>query len=114
MLQPHGKNTSGFGTLYGANWADVNPLIVGADYTNFPFPTNAAKQAAAKSMFSVTALTDPTGTPIGFKLEMLRMYYSVCVKVRGVNNRWVEVMVSFHCSHLTPRLKLPSQIAKSA
>lgn len=93
MLQPHGKNTSGFGTLF-PNWANtgIDVTTVGADYTKFPFPTDVAKQSLAASMFSVTALTDPTGTPIGFKLDTMRMYYSVCVQVRGVTNRWIEIM----------------------
>lgn len=95
MLQPHGRNTSGFGTLYAANWANQpNLAAIGADYTKFPFPTNAAKQSYAKSIFSVTALTEPEGTPLGFKLDTLRMHYSVCVRFFGIQNRWMEIMVS--------------------
>lgn len=94
MLQPHGINTSNFGYKYQQYWE--NPIVplntIGYDYTNSPFPTDAAKQAQAKAMFSVTALTDPTGTPIGFKLEIMRMYFSVCVHIKGVQNRWVEIM----------------------
>lgn len=94
MLQPHGINSTGYGALYPLNWANsgVNINNVGADYSKYPFPNDVAKQSLASSMFSVTALTDPTGTPIGFKMETMRMYYSVCVQVRGVFNRWVEIM----------------------
>lgn len=97
MLQPHGKNTSGYGTLFEANWAQsgVNLSTIGADYTNWPFPTDPNKQANAKAQFSVTALTEPTGTPIGFKQEKMHMYYSVCVQIRNVGNRWIEIMVRF-------------------
>lgn len=92
MLQPHGRNTSNFGNVYSANWAGQNLATIGADYSKFPFPNDAAKQAYAKSIFSVTALTEPTGTPLGFKPDTLRMHYSVCVRLFGVQSRWVEVM----------------------
>jgi hypothetical protein len=93
MLQPHGRNTSGFGTLYSKNWGNIDLSTIGMDYTNFPFPNNPAKQSAAKSIFSVTALTEPEGTPLGFKLDTLRMHYSVCVRFFGIGSRWIELMV---------------------
>jgi hypothetical protein len=103
MLQPHGKNTSGYGAYYNATsgtWADIANLnTIGADYTNYPYPLNVSKQSAAKAGFSVTALVDANGTPLGFKLDVMRMYFSVCVQIRNVQNRWVEIMVTFICSY---------------
>lgn len=94
MLQPHGRNTSGFGVKYSDNWANTGiPLnSIGADYTNFPFPNNPSKQSYAKSIFSLTALTEPQGTPLGFKLDTLRMHYSVCIRFFNVGSRWIELM----------------------
>ena len=105
MLQPQGKNTSGFGQLYNAMdpnyWGDLNnsfpPYVgidkVGFDYSKYPYQNDAVKQALAASGMTVTALLDGTGTPIGFKMDVLRMYNSVCVRILNVKNRWVEVMV---------------------
>ena len=102
MLQPQGKNTSGFGQLYNAMdpnyWGDLDKFgvtidKVGFDYSKYPYQNDAVKQALAASGMTVTALLDGTGTPIGFKMDVLRMYNSVCVRILNVQNRWVEVMV---------------------
>lgn len=62
-----------------------------------PFKDDQVKQAAALALSSVTALTEPTGQPIGFHSDVLLEYYGVCVQVFGVSdhqvpNRWVEIM----------------------
>ncbi len=85
MLPPMGKDTTAFG---------------GSNYINFPFPRDAAKQANAVSRNSVTALTESTGGrtelndayPLGFHADVLEYEYSICVEVRNVYNRWIEIM----------------------
>ncbi len=86
MLPPMGRNTTAFG---------------GANYLNFPFPNDPVKQAAAAALNSVTALTESTGGftplndayPLGYQTDVLKYDYSICVYVRNVYNRWVEIMV---------------------
>jgi len=92
---PHGKNTLGYGSIEPNRWVDWTVPItqIGADYTNQPFANNPDKQAQAKAKFSVTALTEPSATPLGFISATSRMYHSVCVRVRNVGRRWVELMV---------------------
>ena len=94
MLQPHGINTTDIANNWpNGTWADWPNVQIGADYTNYPNPSNVAEEAYAESIFSVKALVDPNGTPIGFKMDVVHMYYSVCVRVHGVENRWIELMV---------------------
>ena len=85
MLPPMGINTTQWG---------------GANYIGYPYPNDPVKQARAAALNSVTALTEPTGGfttyndayPLGFQTDLLRYSYSVCVQVKNVYNRWVEVM----------------------
>ena len=86
MLPPMGKNTTAFG---------------GQNYIGYPFPNDPVKQARAAAMNSVTALTESTGGftnlndayPLGFQTDTLRYDYYICVYVKNVYNRWVEIMV---------------------
>jgi hypothetical protein len=96
MLAAHGADTripnedprlQNFGGIGG-----LKPNI-GTDWRGHPFPTDSVKQAAARAQQSVTALTEvTTATPWGFQRDMLHMYHAVCVNVRGVQGRWVEIM----------------------
>jgi len=83
----------------------------GRDWVGEPHKTNSEKQARAKSMASVTALTEDDATPLGFHRSNLHMYYGVCVEVVGIKSvtgweknrlaieptdslgpRWLEIM----------------------
>ena len=85
MLPPMGKDTTAFN---------------GVNYIGFPFPKDAAKQASAAMLNSVTALTEGSSGrtelndayPLGFHTDVLEYEYSICVEVRNVFNRWVEIM----------------------
>jgi hypothetical protein len=85
MLPPMGKDTTEF---------------KGANYVRFPFPNDVAKQANAAMQNSVTALTEGSSGrtelndayPLGFHTDVLEFESSICVEVRNVFNRWVEIM----------------------
>lgn len=97
MLPPHG--------------ADLTGCDIGndRDWRNWPFPNNAEKQNIAKAKFSVTALTEPSGRayttpfttpnkaqqdayPLGFQTDVVKEYHSVCVTIKNVGQRWIEIM----------------------
>jgi len=83
---------------------------IGEDRVGFPKKNDAEAQALARSLQSVTALTDSAGTPNGFHRAVIHQYYGVCVEVVGIKNtnnrknnigvnpreslggRWIEVM----------------------
>lgn len=67
-------------------------LRIGADWRDHPFPRDAAKQAAARAQASVTALTEPTASPVGFQRATARKHYAVCVTIKNTKNRWLEIM----------------------
>lgn len=91
MVSPDGLNQTKCNTV---------PIFQKAgmvDNTNSPHAKNPEYQDAAAALFSVTALTSPTATPLGFHADTLIEYYGVCVQVFGVSdpvvpNRWVEIM----------------------
>jgi hypothetical protein len=93
MLPPHGIDNR-FPKSSGGTYP-------GKDYTNEPFANDPVKQAAARAKFSVTALTELTGRcstedayPLGFKSDTIRAYHAVCVSVRNVHDRWLEIMAA--------------------
>jgi hypothetical protein len=86
MLPPHGVNTSAF--------------VGGSNYIGYPYQNDVMKQAAAAAANSVTALTEPDASPIGFKTDILRYEYSICVRVKNVYNRWVEIMAQTPSSEI--------------
>jgi len=87
-----------------------NLQLIGQNRVGFPGKTDSEKQARARSLNSVTALTEEGATPNGFHKALLHQYYGVCVEVVGIqddNNRknnigiepeaslggrWIEVM----------------------
>lgn len=74
-------------------WTEGNPhRTFGENNERQPFRDNPSRQARAEDMNSVTALTEVDATPLGFQRDTLRMYHAVCVHVRGVYSRWVEIM----------------------
>jgi hypothetical protein len=94
ITTPHGANVTVIDLSQTDDWKDWPGLTgtLGGDYTNEPFRSDAEKQALARAMFSVTALTESTATPVGFLSSTLRERSAVCVYVRNVGRRWVEVM----------------------
>lgn len=98
MLPPHGIDSripstdSRIKNFHEFNTNNDAEFTIGADYRNHPFPNDAAKQQAAEARRSKTALTEMSGTPIGFKRDTLYEYNSVCVRLKGVKGRWVEIM----------------------
>jgi hypothetical protein len=97
MLPPHGAD------LTGCELGNAN------DWRNWPYPNSAEKQNIAKAKFSVTALTESSGRgyttpfnqpnkatqdayPLGFNSATIKEYHSVCVTVKNVGQRWVEIM----------------------
>lgn len=102
-LPPHGvdqtKCTETDSVVYPATQMD--------NYVGHPFPTDGVKQSVAREARSVTALTESgeectsskgNGTnahcafPLGFKSDIIVKNLGVCVEVRGVQDKWVEIM----------------------
>ena len=98
MLPTHGKDTTI--TPEDPRYANFHPWTnggasrrtFGGNFLREPYRDDPARQARAADKSSVTALTEPDATPLGFKRDTLRQYHSVCVHVRGVHGRWVEIM----------------------
>lgn len=113
----HGKDTTQHRPEEGSPWPftgeydDNFKKNFGQDWVGQPGKTDSEKQARAKSMASVTALTEQDATPLGFERSNLHMYYGVCVEVVGIKSvggwqgnrlavepndslgpRWLEIM----------------------
>lgn len=96
MLPPHGKNMAE--VLEGnVNFKDkIAQLQAKAtwakDWTKYPYPNDATKQAQAAAQYKPTALSEPRATPLGFKQDVMRYGHEICIRVKNVGRRWVEIM----------------------
>lgn len=102
MLPPHGIDqrecTAVDGTAYPTNKMK--------DLRRHPFPNNGVKQSLAMEAGSTTALLESgincrttagngdntqCAFPYGFKTDMIHKRLGICVEVRNVQDRWVEI-----------------------
>lgn len=104
MLPPHGVDQ----TL--CNNTDLfRPYALNLNnYVGHPYPTDGVKQSVAASKNAVTALTEETNNcfsndrdsnancafPLGFYSDTIKKNKKICVKVRNVRDKWVEIMGS--------------------
>eukprot|EP00051_Salpingoeca_urceolata_P011752 m.146033 g.146033 ORF g.146033 m.146033 type:complete len:372 (+) comp17236_c0_seq6:229-1344(+) len=95
MLPPHGKNMVEIVRENALNFRDDGNRANGnwgKDWTSYPYPKDAAKQAQAAVEFKPSALTEARATPLGFKQDVMHYGHDICLRVRGVGRRWVEIM----------------------
>lgn len=106
MLPPHGKDqtecrTNPDGTA-NALFPQSVPLT---DYTDHPFKNDGVKQSVAASKNAVTAITEETtdcfsngnrncAFPLGFYADTILKNKKICVQVRNVQDKWVEIMAA--------------------
>lgn len=88
------------------------------DYTTHPFPDNPNKQSVAAGANAHTSLMEPTKNcykqdtdwrgltddenpfnnkcafPLGFMSDTIIKHKAICVKVKGAEGRWVEIMAA--------------------
>lgn len=73
------------------------------DFTSHPFPDDVVKQNSAARKNSHTALEEETkecwkddhcAFPLGFMSDAILKSKAVCVRVKGVQDKWVEIMAS--------------------
>jgi len=80
---------------FGNEYDDLTRI--GENRVGMPSKTDSEKQAHARSLNSVTALTVDGATPNGFHKALMHQYYGVCVEVVGIrsdNNRKNNIGVS--------------------
>ncbi|EGD82066.1 hypothetical protein PTSG_02747 [Salpingoeca rosetta] len=98
MWPTHGKDTTI--TPDDPRYSNFHPWTNGGtiqrtfgdNFEREPYRDDPARQARAADKQSVTALTEDDATPLGFQRDTLRQYHAVCVHVRRVHERWVEIM----------------------
>jgi hypothetical protein len=100
MLPPHGRNQN--------ECKQIEPELFGnnrnlKDFRSHPFPLDDVKQNVAKAANAVTSLMEESSEcwdeqdcafPLGFATDTILKGKSVCIEVKGANDKWVEIMAS--------------------